>query len=390
MADTQKLADFHIHSKYSFDGVLSPVQIEQSALANNVEFVSMTDHNTIQASIDLWKTHKADLKSPSITLDSGVTFVSGVEVTCKVMSVANLKGNACKVHLLIYGADLSPQSPIVRLMNIKHQNDLDYDLRRLQYLLSLKPNVYVTLEEIQEWFKNNGVEGEPSNKQIMDFLDEKGIDLGITSERRLTRLLEGMPPVERLDLDAEEVVRVAHASGGVVVMAHPFHNLRRTVNKMDLLETLLNAGLDGFELLYNGANSDSANLIDRAVKKFAKKRSMIYTGGSDIHDLSEGNTMGKWNKNRLITKASQEKGVIKRVNAMQRAYENGERDKVRPDVSVEVYIAECDRRVKEIKGVALGVPAKKTTKPKSKKSYHDKKLSPAEYYYAARDDFEME
>ena len=224
----------------------------------------------------------------------------------------------------------------------------------------------------------------------MDFLDDKGIDLGITSERRLTRLLEGMPPIERLDLDAEEVIRVGHASGGVVLMAHPSHNLRRTANKMDLLETLLKAGLDGFELLYNGANSDSANLIDRAVKKFAKKRSIIYSGGSDTHDLAEGNTIGKWNKNRLITKASQEKGIIKRINAMQRAYENGERDIAKPNGIVERYIADCDRKVRNIKASATEVPDKKTTKPKPKKSYHDKKLSPAEYYYAARDDFEME
>ena len=302
MAEKQRLADFHIHSKYSFDGVLSPVQIESSAVANNVEWLSMTDHNTIQASIDLWKEHDQDLKSPSLTLDSGVTVVSGVEVTCKVMPVANLKGNASKVHLLIYGADLSPESPIVRLMNIKHQNDLDFDLRRLQYLISLKPGACVTLEEIQEWFRNNGVEGEPSNKQIMDFLDDKGIDLGITSERKLTRLLEGMPPIERLDLDAEQIIRVGHASGGIVLMAHPSQNLRRTANKMDLLETLLKAGLDGFELLYNGATSDTANLIEKAIKKFAKKRSIVYSGGSDTHNLAEGNTMGKWNKNKIIIK----------------------------------------------------------------------------------------
>ena len=389
MAENQELADFHVHSDYSFDGDRTPAQIDQDALANNVKFVSITDHNTIQASIDLWTSQGADLKNPSITLDSGVTFVSGVEVTCKVMPVANVKGNASKVHLLIYGADLSPQSPIVRLMNIKHQNDLDYDLRRLQYLISLKPNTYISLEEIQKWFRDNGVEGEPSNKQIMDFLDDKGIDLGITSERRLTRLLEGMPPIERLDLDAEEVIRVGHASGGVVLMAHPSHNLRRTANKMDLLETLLKAGLDGFELLYNGANSDSANLIDRAVKKFAKKRSIIYSGGSDTHDLSEGNTIGKWNKNRLITKASQEKGIIKRINAMQRAYENGERDIAKPNGIVERYIADCDRKVRNIKASATEVPDKKPTKPKPKKSYHDKKLSPAEYYYAAEDDYEM-
>lgn len=384
MADIQKLADFHIHSKYSFDGVLSPAQIEQAARRNGVEWLSMTDHNTPQASIDLWTAEGHDLNEPYITLDSGVKVVSGVEVTCKVMPVANLKGNASKVHLLIYGADLSPESPIVRLMNIKHQNDLDYDLRRLQYLISLKPGASVTLEEIQDWFKKNGVEGEPSNKQIMDFLDDKGIDLGITSERRLTRLLEGMPPVERLDLDAEQVIKVGQASGGIVLMAHPSQNLRRTASKMDLLRVLINAGLDGFELLYNGANSDTAHLIDRAIKSYAKKKSMVYSGGSDTHDLSEGNTMGKWNKKRVITLESQEKGIIKKVEAMQTAFENGERDELKADAGVERYIARCSAKV-------AGTPVSpidkdKPKKPKKGKPY-SKKPSPLDYYYTAEDDY---
>ena len=384
MSDIQKLADFHIHSKYSFDGVLSPAQIEGAALRNNLEWFAMTDHNTIQASIDLWQEEGQPLNAPYITLESGVNVVSGVEVTCKVMPVTNLKGNASKVHLLVYGADLSPESPIVRLMNIKHQNDLDFDLRRLQYLISLKPGASVTLEEIQEWFKKNGVEGEPSNKQIMDFLDDKGIDLGITSERRLTRLLEGMPPVERLDLDAEQVIKAGQASGGIVLMAHPSQNLRRTASKMDLLRVLLNAGLDGFELLYNGANSDTAHLIDRAIKSYAKKKSMVYSGGSDTHDLSEGNTLGKWNKKRVITVESQEKGIIKRVEAMHKAFENGERDTLTPNAEVERYISRCAAKV-------AGAPVPpvdkdKPKKPKKSKPY-SKKPSPLDYYYTAEDDF---
>ena len=384
MSDIQKLADFHIHSKYSFDGVLSPAQIEGAALRNNLEWFAMTDHNTIQASIDLWQEEGQSLNAPYITLESGVNVVSGVEVTCKVMPVTNLKGNASKVHLLVYGADLSPESPIVRLMNIKHQNDLDFDLRRLQYLISLKPGASVTLEEIQEWFKKNGVEGEPSNKQIMDFLDDKGIDLGITSERRLTRLLEGMPPVERLDLDAEQVIKAGQASGGIVLMAHPSQNLRRTASKMDLLRVLLNAGLDGFELLYNGANSDTAHLIDRAIKSYAKKKSMVYSGGSDTHDLSEGNTLGKWNKKRVITVESQEKGIIKRVEAMHKAFENGERDTLTPNAEVERYISRCAAKV-------AGAPVPpvdkdKPKKPKKSKPY-SKKPSPLDYYYTAEDDF---
>ncbi len=381
----QYLADFHLHTKHSFDGVLTPEEIIRSAKKNNVRWLALTDHNNLQACIDLWNKHGQKLKNPVIEVD-GVNVIAGVEVTCKVMPVANLKGNASKVHLLIYGADLSPDSPIVRLMALKHQNDLDYDLRRLNYLLSLKPNVHISLEEIQAWCTKNCVEGEPSNKQIMDFLDEKGIDLGITSEKKLTRLLEDMPQIERLDLDAEKVIQVAHASRGKVVLAHPSQNLRRTTNKMDLLRVLLRAGLDGFELLYNGANPNTAQLISDAIRNHDKKKakSVLYTGGSDTHSFAEGNTIGKWNKHRPILESTQENGLIKAANEMHKAFKRGERASLPIDVAVGRYLVECENRLKGIQ-VEYEKPKKKPKKPKHKKNYHSKP-SPEDYFYAAASD----
>lgn len=368
MEETQKLADLHIHSNYSFDGSLSPTQIEQSALRRGVEWISFADHNTPQASIDLWTEKGEDLRSPYITLDSGIKVVSGIEVTCKVMSVANLKGNASKIHLLVYGADLSPDSPIVRLMEIKRQNDLDYDLRRLRYLISLKPDISISTEEIQQWFVKNGVEGEPSNEQIMKFLDDKRIDLGITSERKLVAMLERMPPVERLNLDAEKVIRVGHASGGVVLMAHPSQNLRRTANKRALLSILLSSGLDGFETLYNGANPDASKLIESCVASYSKKRSMIYSGGSDTHNLAEGNTIGKWNKRHNIT-VDEIDSIINKVESMQAAYEKGQRDNLKPDATVDRYIDQCATKVAGTSIIPKGKP-KKNNKKKKYRSYY--------------------
>lgn len=385
MSHKPVLADFHIHSNKSFDSCLSVSQIEKSAIRNNVEWISITDHNTTKAPTELWKGLGWSLSSPYITLESGLNVVSGVEVTCRVMSVANLKGNTCKVHLLLYGVDLSQDSPITKLMKIKHKNDLDYDLRRLNYLLSLKPEVKIPLAEIQEWFRVNDVDGEPSNKQIMDFLDDKRIDLGIYSEKRLVKVLDKMPPVQRLDLDAEKVIKVAHSCGGVAVMAHPNCNIRRTSHKMDLLEVLLKAGLDGFELLHNGANEDTTILIEKAIKKYARKRSMVYTGGSDTHNLLDGNTIGKWNGNKLITIESQENGLIKRMENIQKNWD-GESSRIKIDDSVEKYIMDCAQRTSGIKA-----KYKNTRKPKmfkGKKHFKHQKMTALEYFYTAEDELE--
>lgn len=384
----QILADFHLHTWFS-DGAKSPEEMIEYAKKNGVQWLSFTDHNTLQACIDLWKKHGEDLSKPCINVD-GVNIVSGVEVTCRVMPVANTKGNSAKVHLCVYGADMSPESPLVRLMEIKRKNDLEYDLARLNYLLSLKPNIHISQDEILEWFRKNGVDGEPSNQQIMDFLDYKNIDLGISSSTKLSRLLEGMPPVQRLNIDAEMLIRVAHASGGKVVFAHPAHNLKRTSDKLYMLETLLRAGLDGFEMLYNGANTETAHLIDIATKRYAKKKSIIYTGGSDTHSLAEGNTIGKWsgknNRNKPITVESQEKGLIKVINALLRGYEAGDGVRWDYDAVAERYVSHCRTRAAEAKGEVSPaiVPKTKNKTPHSRNRYKGKPS--AEEYYATAED----
>lgn len=386
MSKSQECADFHLHCKpYSFDGALSLRQIEDLARRNNVKWISITDHNNIKAPIKLWSARREDLSSPYIVLDSGIKVVSGVEVTCRVMPVANLKGNPSKVHILIYGADLSPASPIVRLMDIKAKNDIDFDLRKLNYLLSFRPDKKVSIEEIQDWFRKNNIDGEPSNKELIDFLDDKGIDLGIYTEKKLTKLLEEMPEVERLDLNVEEVIKVAHASGGIAVMAHPGLNLRRTSRKMDLLEVLIKSGIDGFEMLYHGVNSDTADLIDKAVRKFAKRRSMVYTGGSDTHDVSEGNTVGFFGKGRPITLASQEYGLIKRLHPMMKAYRKHQ-SRIKYLADVEKYISDC---YKIAQGISVKKSKNKSIKP-SKKHYKEKP-TPLEFFYTSGADlFENE
>jgi len=45
---------FHIHTKYSFDSILSPRRIVKYAIKNDYDFIAITDHNTIRGATEAY------------------------------------------------------------------------------------------------------------------------------------------------------------------------------------------------------------------------------------------------------------------------------------------------------------------------------------------------
>jgi len=45
---------FHIHTKYSFDSILSPRRIVKYAIKNDYDFIAITDHNTIKGGVEAY------------------------------------------------------------------------------------------------------------------------------------------------------------------------------------------------------------------------------------------------------------------------------------------------------------------------------------------------
>ena len=42
--------DLHVHSRYSYDGILSPEEIVKIAIKKGLNGIAITDHNTIRGS----------------------------------------------------------------------------------------------------------------------------------------------------------------------------------------------------------------------------------------------------------------------------------------------------------------------------------------------------
>jgi predicted metal-dependent phosphoesterase TrpH len=72
--------DFHIHSKYSFDSILSPRRILKRAKKMGLSGIAITDHNTIKGGVETYKINK----------DPFFTVIIGCEVNTEVGDIIGL------------------------------------------------------------------------------------------------------------------------------------------------------------------------------------------------------------------------------------------------------------------------------------------------------------
>jgi len=56
------IGDFHIHSKYSFDSIMSPKKIIKTAVKKNLDLIAITDHNTIKGGVEVKKASGNNIK----------------------------------------------------------------------------------------------------------------------------------------------------------------------------------------------------------------------------------------------------------------------------------------------------------------------------------------
>ncbi|MBE5738797.1 MAG: PHP domain-containing protein [Clostridiales bacterium] len=317
------LVDTHTHSKYSFDGCYDISYMMWEAIRKDLGALAVTDHNSIMGIRDYLRANAQPLNSCYFR-EKNTFFIPGVEVTCRVPEVENLKGNSSKIHLLAYGCDWSEGSPISRLMAIKSENDRLVDIGKLDFILKEKgldklvpdrlirefmiqkreetPG-FTTLgfDAIVEFFEYlHGIDknmlakvGLPESRgpEIRKALSEAGIS--IKSNRSLHALYSKAPNYSRLNLTSRDVIDIIHASGGIAVMAHPGVNMKRTNYQERLISTLETQGIDGYEIAAETPQSKHCALIRGVVRRHGREDSVIYTAGSDTHSFNQGMTYGE-------------------------------------------------------------------------------------------------
>ena len=274
------ICDLHCHTTMS-DGSLGIEDVIVQAKRMNIDFLSITDHDTLSS-----------FSRAKILGDRyGVKMIQGVE-----MSAWDKERNQ-KVHIICYAPQKPDRLEGLCLKSCEIRKACSKEM--IEKVMELYP---ITPESV---LKHCTASKSIYKSHIMRALIEYGYALEFYGEldKKLFSHDGGICLVEREYPDVRFVLDLIHTARGVAVMAHP-----ALYDNMDLLVELAEEKkLDGVEVNhYSADEAKRKELLD-----IAEKYDLIVTGGSDFHGLYNAvpthlgsNTTTKENLDRIIKLAN--------------------------------------------------------------------------------------
>ncbi|MFR0880200.1 MAG: PHP domain-containing protein [Oscillospiraceae bacterium] len=270
------ICDLHCHTTLS-DGSLGIEDVIVQAKRMNIDFLSITDHDTLSS-----------FSRASVLGERyGVKMIHGVE-----MSAWDKQRNS-KVHILCYAPKKPDRLEGLCLKSCEIRKECSKEM--IDKVMELYP---ITRESV---LKHCTGSKSIYKSHIMRALIEYGYALEFYGEldNELFNLKTGKCLVEREYPDVNFVLDLIHSARGVAVMAHP-----ALYDNVELLEELAKKEkIDGVEVYhYSADESQRKELLD-----IAERYNLIVTGGSDFHGLYNSvpthlgsNTTSKENLDRII------------------------------------------------------------------------------------------
>jgi predicted metal-dependent phosphoesterase TrpH len=246
------MIDLHTHSTAS-DGSDVPEAVAELAAAAGCTAFALTDHDGL-GGIDEAGRRAAEL---------GVRFVPGCEISCP---------HDGTLHLLVYfvvPGDGPLQDTLLRLQEIRARRNEDLVARLAELGLP------VTLAEVTDEAGGVGV-GRP---HVAAVLVRKGAAASIQDafDRYLAKGRPGYVEKERLPVG--EAMRLARASGGAAVLAHPLSLGLGPAALESAVAELAGLGVAGIEAVYGRYSPEER----AALSALADRYGLVATGGSDHH-----------------------------------------------------------------------------------------------------------
>jgi predicted metal-dependent phosphoesterase TrpH len=264
--------DLHIHTKTCSDGNLTVEEVFQEAKKRNIDFISITDHDSV------------DCQGKAIALAKryGMSYITGIELN---VTFHYPEGNKdVSLDFLGYKYDIGNEELRSKLQLLKRHREK----RARQILANL--NVEFGKEGIKRFTEEdirkieNSVDGVFGRPHIANYLIEKGIvkDKQEAFDKYLVRC-----DVLKYPLSLAEASQLIRNAGGLLVHAHPndpngtslasiTHDLEEQTK---IIEKYMLQYIDGVECWHSRHDErTTAHYIE-----FAKKHNMLMTGGSDCH-----------------------------------------------------------------------------------------------------------
>jgi len=260
--------DLHIHTTFS-DGADSSAAIVQRVIENRLKCFAVTDHDTIDGVMDVFRVLKK-IKSIGMKCPD---FIPGIELS--------VQEESREVHMLGY----FPFGGIEKISDfIKIQQNSRQSRNERMCKLLTENGMPITIEELQG--EGSVVVGRLHAANIMI---RKGY-VGSIKEAFDNYLTKGKPCYAgREKPTAREAVEAISIAGGIAVLAHPFlygwTSCQHTVSDVliDKLIKLKECGLKGVEVFHGEASSCQS----LETKGAADTLGLTVTAGSDYHGANK-------------------------------------------------------------------------------------------------------
>lgn len=249
------MIDLHCHSHFS-DGKHSPAELIQMALAQNLQYLSLTDHDTLAGYQEL---HDA-------ATNTAITIIQGIELSTRWKKY--------DIHILGYRVQNTPE-----LVALMEQQNLSR-ITRAEEIGSLLNHCEVedAYQKACDLAGHKRV-GRPHFAKVL-MNEGKVRDMQAAFKRYLGRGKIAYVPTPWISV--ADAVKGIVASGGLAVIAHPLkYGLTRS-KLHELINEFKDAGGEGIEVVSGEMNVTQIREMAATSVRF----NLLASSGSDFHGQS--------------------------------------------------------------------------------------------------------
>jgi predicted metal-dependent phosphoesterase TrpH len=246
--------DLHTHTTYS-DGTLTPPELVQLAVERDLAVLAVTDHDSTEGLSQAF----------DAAAGTELEIVPGVEFS----TVHDGHG----IHVLAYWMDLEDEEFQAELRRLREDRWTRGQrmVKRLQEL-----GHPISFDRVEEIAEGKNIVRPHIAQALVEAEVVSSIDEAFTPELIAN---DGRAYVEKHALDPVDALALIKRARGVAVVAHPGLFREGLGVPDEVLERMVEAGLDGIE----AAHPDHPPEAEERYRDMARQRELVATGSSDCH-----------------------------------------------------------------------------------------------------------
>jgi len=262
--------DLHVHTKNCSDGNLSVEEIFGEAKKRNINLMSITDHDSVDC----------QRRAIALAREYDIAYITGVELNVTFPYL----DKSYSLDFLGYEYDIQNQElrDMLQLLREHRERRARQILDNLNEEFDKEGTPRFTEKDMKNL--EASVDGAFGRPHIANYLVEKGI---VSSKQEAFDRYLVKCDVPKYPLSLVEASELVRKAGGILVLAHPNDphgtSLVEITPDLDeqtkIIEEYMLAYIAGIECWHSRNDlKTTAHYIE-----FAKKHSLIMTGGSDCH-----------------------------------------------------------------------------------------------------------